>query len=213
LIVAGALLVGVAGTALAATVPGAVYGDAQAQGINKPAEEIKQDLVKAGIVDVKPTDWAAGSLMVSVQAGLLKPDQTGHLNPKGSVSKNEGIAVFAKVLGVAGKTDDDATAAKKAKDAGLVGNTTAPDKDMTRLDVAKLLATALGVVPRPFVTPSTYPFNDFIRVSADDAALLAALYDMGIFKGFEDHTFRPDGVLTKAQIAILIDRILGAQAR
>lgn len=42
-------------------------------------------------------------------------------------------------------------------------------------------------------------------------ALLAALYDAGVFKGYEDGTFRPYNVLTRAQIAILVDRILGAQ--
>jgi len=50
-------------------------------------------------------------------------------------------------------------------------------------------------------------------VDPADAAILKALFDLGIFKGFEDRTFKPDGILTVAQIALLIDRVLGVSTK
>ncbi len=203
-----ALTASLSTSALAVTVPGAVYSDSQAQGVNKPASQVAEELQKVGIQDVKADHWAAGSLTVIIQAGLIQPDANGNLNPDSSISSQEGVALFAKVLGIASKTDDAATAAVKAEQAGLASGFSA-DRPMTRLEVARLLATALGIQPKPTVTAADFPFADIQAVNPEDWGLLAAMYEVGIFKGYEDRTFRPDGVLTKAQIAILVDRILG----
>lgn len=191
------------------TVPGAVYSDQTATGVNKPVVQIQQELQQAGIQDVRPTDWYAGSITVLVQSGLMAPTPSGQIQPDANLSFNEGVAVFAKVLGIASKTDTPEQATQKMKEAGLVQSAPTADRDMTRLEVARLLATALGVQPKP-VNPANYPFRDFSGVSQEDMGMLAALYDMGIFRGYEDNTFRPGNILTRAQIAILVDRILGA---
>ncbi|MGE5674978.1 MAG: S-layer homology domain-containing protein [Mycobacterium leprae] len=211
---ATALTLSVAGTALAApNVPGAVYSDQQAIGTSKPVTQIQQELQQAGIQDVKPTDWYAGSVTVVVQAGLLKPAADGSFQPEATLKADEGVAVFAKVLGIAAKNDTPEQAVAKAQEAGLVGGTVTADKDLTRLETARLLATALGVEPKAVLNPVDYPFADFEGVSPEDRGMLKALYDLGIFKGYPEEngkvTFRPDNVLTRAQIALLIDRILG----
>lgn len=211
-LVVASLLLGSVGLAFAApTVPGAVYSDQQAVGTNKPVAKIMVELQQAGIQDVKPTDWYAGSVTVLVQAGLLKPNDQGQLEPEKEMTKSEGVAVFAKVLGIASKTDTDAQALAKAQEAGLVDERVEATSDMTRIEVARLLAKALGIEPKLVLGPADFPFTDFDEVdSMEDAGILKVLYEMGIFKGYEDKSFRPSGILTKAQIAILIDRILGA---
>lgn len=198
-------------TFAAPTVPGAVYSDQQAAGSNKPVQQIQQELQQAGIKDVQPSNWFAGSITVIVQAGLLKPDSDGNFHPEATLNTGDGVAVFAKVLGIAAKNDTPDVALQKAKSAGLVGSGTSADKDMSRLDVAKLLSAALGVKPTAITDPTKYPFADFDSISTEDRGILKALYDLGIFKGYEDKTFRPDAVLTRAEIAILVDRILGAK--
>lgn len=212
--VAAALLVGVAGGAVAASsVPAAVYSDAQARGASKPAQKIAEDLSREGIRDVKPTDWYAGSITVVVESGLLKPEADGSIRPTAPLKTEDGVAVFAKVLGIASKTDDSATALKKAEQAGLVDSSMQADRDMTRLEVARMLGKALAVQPKPILSAAQYPFNDMAAVSnPEDLSILAALYDLGIFRGYEDRTFRPENVLTKAQIALLIDRLMSARA-
>ncbi len=237
-LLAGALLASVAGTALAAeSVPGDVYGvkPAAEQVTEQAKEEIRKNLENsglsqaeiekrveeqvqakvievvdnklksAGVKDVPATHWAGASIAVMVEAGFIAPDTKGELKPEAPASKQETAAIFAKVLGLAPKTATPEEAAKAAAEVGLT-NSVSADQDMSRMDVAKMLAKALGVEPK---ANAKVPFNDVSGLSADDQALLAALYDAGVFKGFPDGSFKPDGVLTKAQIAILIDRVLG----
>lgn len=213
-LIALSMVASVAGTAVAApNVPGAVYSDSQASGVNKPVQQVAQELQAAGVHDVQPTDWFAGSVTVIVQSGLLPPTQDGQFHPEAKLNAGDGIAVFAKVLGVAAKNDTPEQAIAKMAQAGIVPPTTTPNHDMSRLEVAKLLGKALGVEPKLVLSPTSYPFNDYDSTPAEDRGILAALYDLGIFKGYvEDgaRTFRPNNILTRAEISILIDRILGA---
>ncbi|HWI52859.1 MAG TPA: S-layer homology domain-containing protein [Symbiobacteriaceae bacterium] len=210
-VVAAALLASVASTAMAApSVPGAVYSDTQAAGANKPVAQVAQELTQAGVKDVAPDYWAAGSITVLVSAGLLTPDANGQIQPEAEMSTAAGVSVFAKVLGIAAKNDTPEVALAKAKEAGIIGAAATGETDLPRIEVARMLAKALGAQPVAIVNAADYPFADFDSISPEDRGLLAALYKLGIFKGYEDKTFRPDVVLTKAQIAILVDRILGA---
>lgn len=210
-LVSAVLAIGVAGTAFAAeTVPGAVYGHDRNENVDR--QEVQQVFQRSGVRDVPPTHYAAGSIALLVESGLMHPNAGGNLNPDEGTTVDSATAVFAKVLGIANKTDDDATAARKAEKAGLLSNRTDIQRDMTRLETARLLGKALGIKPKKGVTAANFPFTDQGQaLSDDDMALLAALYDAGVFKGFEDRSFRPNNVLTKAQIAILVDRILGSK--
>jgi|GEM_PF-2280956 len=213
-LIAAAVMTAAAGTALAApTVPGAVYSDQQAAGTNKPMFQIQQELQQAGVQDVKPTDWFAGSVTVLVQSGLLKPAPNGDFKPEAKVGGGEGVAVFAKVLGVAAKDDTEEEALAKMKEAGLVDINASIDRDMSRVEFARLLGRALGVEVQPVTNAADYPFADFDGVSPEDRGVMKALYDLGIFKGYlidGVRTFQPGNILTRAELALLVDRILGA---
>lgn len=201
---AALLSLSVAATATAATVPSAVYGG---KGENTSAAEVKADLATYGVKDVAAEDWAAGSAVVLLQAGLVAPDANGQLNLNTTVSYATTASIFAKVLGVASKTDDEATAAAKLTNAGVAG---APDKDgnVSRLQFAKMIAAALDVKP---AAANTLAFKDTLGISSADNALLLGLKEAGIFVGFDDGTFRADEPLTMAQVAVLMDRILSAK--
>ena len=196
----------------AATVPGTVYSDETAAGANKPVAQITEELALAGIQDVKPTDWFAGSVTVLVETGLMAPEADGTFQPEATLDTSTGVAVFAKVLGIASTTDTPEVALQKAQQAGLVEETAAPQEDLSRLGVARMLAKALGVTVVPVTSQANFPFNEFNSLSAEDRGILKALFDLGIFKGFTDGTFRPGDTLTKAQLALLVDRIITQQA-
>lgn len=203
LVCAALLSLSVAAAATAATVPGEVYGT----GAKKATAQVQQELSKAGIKDVPADHWAAGSITILTEAGLITPDANGQINPDAPMPAKNTIAVFAKVLGIASKTDTAEQATAKAAQAGLGA---APDANgnITRLQVAKLLANALGIKPAP---ANVLPFADAFGLSAEEQGLLAALKQAGVFLGYEDGTFRPSETLTTAQLALLVDRILGAQ--
>ncbi len=167
--------------------------------------KVMEELAKHGVKDVDVTVPGAGSLVTLLDAGLIEPDDQGNLHPNKRLNANEGLAIFAKVLGIASRTDSDDEAAAKARAAGLAPGSLGAGTPFTRLEVAKLLARALGISPmtRPF------PFADGATMTAQERGIVTALYDLGIVKGFEDGTFRPSEPLSVAQIAVLIDRILG----
>lgn len=204
------MVIASAGSAFAASVPGSVYSDSLATGDDKPVAQIQQELDSAGVKDVKSTDWYAGSVTVIIEAGLLAPASDGTFKPDATMSSGEGVSAFAKVMGVASKTDTPEVAMQKAQEAGLIGGGIAPESDLSRMDTARMIATSLGLTP---ANPSSYPFSDGQDLSADDRGILTALYEAGIFRGYpgEDGklTFSPSGTLTRAEIAILLDRLLG----
>ncbi len=204
-ILAVSLMSGIA--TAAPTVPGAIYGEFSAE---KLPTQIQDVLQKAGVTDVKPADWFAGSIATLLDAGLLKADAGGKVNPQKKASVGETASIFARVLGLATKTDSDSVATASMVKAGLVAGEANVNADMSRLEVARLLAKALKVSPKAIANAADYPFKDFGLVSAEDRGLLKALYDLGIFKGYPDKSFGPNDILTKAQIAILVDRLLGS---
>lgn len=179
---------------------------------DKIKEEVKvvvqQKLESTGVKDVSADHWAGSSIAVLVEAGFIQPNAGGQVKPDEGTTVDDTAAIFAKVLGIASKTDTTEEAAAKAEQAGLVRNRTAFDRDMTRIEVAYMLANALGLDVRE-VSVAEVPFRDFHLMSSSDWGVVTALYEAGIFRGFEDRTFRPNNVLTKAQIAILVDRVLG----
>lgn len=213
-LLAAALVASVATTATAATVPSAVYGMSRTEfkGYDVAPSVVGVTLQVYGVKDVPATHFGAVPIAVMIQAGLISPDKDGNVNPDARTSVANAVAVFAKILGIAGKGDDALTALALAQEAGLVGDVDDPDREMTRLEVGQLIALLLGIKPREAVTAETYPFTDFELVSQDDARLLAALYDAGIFKGYEDHSVRPGGLLTTAELATLLYRVLGTAA-
>lgn len=176
-------------------------------------KEAFKKLESKGIKDVKVDDWSAVSIAIVVESGLIQPDAAGQLKPKSSIKANDGIAAFAKVLGVASKEDDPDTATQKAQQAGLVSSTPTVDQPLSRLDTALLLANALGVEAAESVTVEEMPFDDAANIPIRYWGVMKKLFELGIFKGFPNEGGKPifggAGELTVEQIATLIDRVIG----
>jgi hypothetical protein len=141
----------------------------------------------------------------------MAPAANGNFNPDAELSNLTAVALFAKVLGLADKNDSAEAAMGKAVGSGLVPAGTDADDSMTRMDVAKMLITALGIEP-VWVDAVSFGrvFSDSVALSNSDRAILNALYISGYIKGYDDATYRPDKILSRAEIAILVDRILSS---
>lgn len=187
------------GSALA-SVPSSVYG-----------EVIEQ----LHITDVAPTYWAAGPITTLYQAGILAGDPAGTFRPQADTAMSEGVAVVARVMGLATRSDSLATTMERARAAGLVSSSqaAAPNADMTRLDMARILATALGISPKAGVTAANFPFADANSIPQSDWGLLAALHDAGVFNGYPNGSFGASGTLNRAELATLMLRILNRFSR
>ena len=192
------------------TVSSAMYGDDKAASTSLTTTEVEQKLIEAGVRDVQSTSWAAGPIAILVGQGLMAPSTDGYFKPAEKVSAVAGVAVFAKVLGIAAKGDTVEAAFNKAKESGLTEGTS--KGDMTRMEVARMLVKALNVTPKPIDDAGfSQMVTDAGGLSESDKSILAALYELGIFRGYPDKTFGPQNVLTNAEIAALVDRLIGTK--
>ena len=71
----------------------------------------------------------------------------------------------------------------------------------------KLLAMVLALVMTLSLAVSASAFTDDKDVSADYAEAVAVLNGMDVFKGYEDGSFKPQGNITRAEVATIIYRI------
>ena len=84
-----------------------------------------------------------------------------------------------------------------------------PDHAITREEMAKVLAKAIGeeiltvlaaeAAPKAFADSAE--FADWSKTSIESLAAL------GIINGYEDGTFKADKAITRAEVAVLIDRV------
>ena len=74
----------------------------------------------------------------------------------------------------------------------------------------KLLAMVLALVMTLSLAVSANAFKDDKSISDDYAEAVAVLNGMGVFKGYEDNSFKPEGNITRAEVATIIYRIYTA---
>ena len=74
----------------------------------------------------------------------------------------------------------------------------------------KLLAMVLALVMTLSLAVSANAFKDDKSISDDYAESVAVLNGMGVFKGYEDGSFQPEGNITRAEVATIVYRIYTA---
>lgn len=208
LVLVVALLLLTTGNIFAATVPGSVYTDHTEQ-------EMANILNGAGVKDVKATDWYAQGFASLIEAGLIKPDANGNMNPLAPLTAGDAVSLIAKAIGIAAKTDTPEVALQKAKNAGLVGAGVTTFTDMKRIDLASLVAKAFNISYISIYNKNLFPFEDFFAFTADERGMLKALHTRGFFVGYPigngKYEFRPYNIITKGEIVTLVARILAAK--
>ena len=72
----------------------------------------------------------------------------------------------------------------------------------------KLLAMVLALVMTlSLAVSANAAFKDADKVSADYSEAVAVLNGMGVFKGYEDGSFKPQGDITRAEVAAIVYRV------
>jgi len=102
---------------------------------------------------------------------------------------------------------------KAAIDAGLVPDALQKNyrNSVTRAAVAQMFINLLEVFTGPideFIAALGYVINDEAFTDTSDKAVLAA-NALGIINGIGNNKFDPDGILQRAQIAAIINRLAG----
>ncbi len=81
-----------------------------------------------------------------------------------------------------------------------------PNKTITRQEAAKMIYVALGTTDE---IKTTDKVKDFDSVQDWAKMYVATLVEKNIIKGFDDGTFKPKNNITRAQAAVMINRLLG----
>ena len=71
----------------------------------------------------------------------------------------------------------------------------------------KLLAMVLALVMALSLAVSANAFKDDKSISDDYAEAVAVLNGMGVFKGYEDGSFKPTGDITRAEVSAIVYRV------
>jgi hypothetical protein len=101
-----------------------------------------------------------------------------------------------------------------ARAAGYVrgdeNNRAHPDERVSRCEAAAMLARALEIeaLPRGAQEPEA-AWSDSADIPAWGRAAVMAMTERGYFKGAGGASFAPQAPLTRAQLAVLLDRVLG----
>lgn len=167
--------------------------------------------------------WATEQIAKWAKLGLAE-GSGGKFRPGDEISRAE-LAKLVNVLfgyktdgGINGESFNDVRQDKwysghiaAAKEAGYMSGypdgSFKPDARVTRQDAAKVAALLFYLTNSNPVSLEGYKDKEQVASYALEA--LSALVEAGVLKGFPDGTLRPQAVISRAEIIVLLDRLAG----
>lgn len=182
---------------------------------DKPVEDTSD---KFPFADCDAYEWAKESINKLYEAGIVSGTDEESFTPSANVTRAEFVVMLARAAGLEPETSDgifaDVTADKwyapyvnAAVNAGYVSGVSetefAPDSCITRQDLAVIAVRVLdGKLEDKTVEPTD------ISEAADYAAYAVKLLcGNGLISGYEDGSFRPYNNATRAETAVITDKI------
>ncbi len=165
--------------------------------------------------------WAKGELTYLNSKGVLEGYPDGTFKPNNNVLKSEVYAIVNRVIGYTETAEIDFSDLKesdwyynevaKGVRAGYItekqGNSISANVPATRQEVAKIIGIAFGL-PGDVSNSANY-FLDGYEIDPLAKGYISILKDRGYISGFPDGTFGPNKLITRAEIAKMINNICG----
>lgn len=174
-------------------------------------------------------NWGQASILKMYELGLLQGYEDGTFRPDQTLTQDEVAVLLERIQqqrmsGVEEdadlEDDDDGTLknvpgwAKKSVLKGVHHNYINLKRYHSAVQCDRLLAAveiakALGMTPVPADKFDDNPFNFHDRnlISDDDYGYLLALFNAGYLKGYPDGNFNPNYLMSRAQMAKMLDNI------
>jgi hypothetical protein len=176
----------------------------------------------ASATDIKG-HWAEGTITSWMNQGLAVGYKDGTFRPDGKVNRQEFTALVNRSFGFVepgtiqftdvAKTDwsysDISIAMKAGYVSGYPDGTFKPKSELSRQEVAVIIATALGLK----TSASTDLYSDAKSIPAWSKGAIGAVKDQAIMGGYPDGTFRPLQTTTRAEAIVILDRALMVKAQ
>lgn len=164
-------------------------------------------------------NWAEDYVNELAEAGIISGFEDGTFRPKEPVTRAQVVTLLARLLqwptekGTLNFKDEvpawakDAVAAAVARGVvkGYPDQKFRPDRPVTRAEISIILDNAVKLAPGTAM--SEFKDVDQIPVWAREA--MGRVISAGVMRGYEDGLLRPEANLTRAEMAVLIKRIIG----
>lgn len=180
----------------------------------------------AGFSDLTSEHWAYKNVTNLVENGVINGYPDGTYRPENTITRGE----FFKLMMTAAEGEEFFTilnmVAEKwtdsymhyAENEGLMMDGTSienVDDPITRLEMVVVLSKTASKknIRRAFyedgkATLKTTTFNDISELSEIDQIYIKNATDLGLINGYTDGSFKPNGYMTRAEVATIIYRFL-----
>ena len=168
--------------------------------------------------------WAAAAVGQLRRNGIIEGYASNEFRPDRPITRAEAVMLLARAFPSAASAnirfpdvgadhwafDAIAKAAAEGLVEGYPDGRFHPNRQLTRKEMAALLARVLGLNGAAEAAGEEAPFAD---VGADDwsAGLLRQMKAEGWIEGYADGTFAPDRAATRAEFAYLLNRVLNRE--
>jgi hypothetical protein len=178
-------------------------------------------VLAASVSDIKD-HWAESAISSWVNQGLAVGYEDGTFRPEVKVNRQEFAALVNRSFGFTeqgiieftdvAQKDWSYSDISKAKQAGYVSGypdgTFKPKQEMSRQEVAVIIAKLLGLKASTSADLNT----DVSSIPAWSKGDIGAVIDQAIMTGYPDGTFRPLQVTTRAEAITILDKALKVKA-
>lgn len=180
--------------------------------------------------DLSTVPWATDAINRLAALGVINGETESTFNPKSPVKRSQLVLMLVRALDLDPVTNgeavfkdvpasrSDAGAIAAAVQAGLIqgsGNSFRPNDAMTREEAIVVLmrayryaAETLGIDANAIESASTASFKDSDQLSKWAADDVLAAVNLGLVQGDPTGNFRAQGTITRAETAVVIDRML-----
>lgn len=172
--------------------------------------------------DVPSGYWASGAIDALLAAGVVDGLPGGTFQPNGPLSRAELVKMLDITLGLSPQTGSTAftdvpagawyapyveAAVEAALVDGITPTTFGPQAGASREQVAVLLTRGLHLTGS-----AALPFSDAGQIAPWATAGVRAAVGAGLLQGFPDGTLQPAALLTRAQVAEILARVIAHRA-
>ena len=172
--------------------------------------------------DLTGYEWAEDAIIKLADRGVINGMGDGTFNPGGRVTREQFVKMLVLALGIEASDSecvfDDAdngswyvpyiNAAYRLDIVKGVSDTEfGVGSSITRQDMAVMIARACALLDKPLTKIQDISFQDGHTVSGYAADAVTALAEAGIINGVSDGTMAPFDSATRAQVAVILDRL------
>ena len=180
----------------------------------------------AGFSDLSSDHWAYRNILVLAENGVINGYPDGTFKPENTITRGE----FFKLIMTATEGEEffeianlvastwTAPYMNYAENKGLMMNGTSTENandEITRLEMAVVLSKVANYknIKESYSDDGTgvvenIEFNDISNLSELNQAYINRVADLGLVRGYTDGSFRPNGYMTRAEVATIVYRFL-----